>query len=268
MVSGAAVKDLFVSYANPDQPWAEWVAWQLEELGFSVVVQAWDFSGNWVLQMNAAMQEADRTVALLSPDYLRSKFTPSEWAEAFRRDPTGERGLLIPVRVAMVEPTGLLAQLVYVDLVGVEEPQAILRLRQRVHGERRKPASSPPYPGAARRTAPPSYPGHGVGELQEAARAVNGLVERTALPSGLVRLGVNPQGFAQFRHEQSQLVLVLLPGGSFTMGSAEGTAPEDTDEHPAHEVVVSPFLIAKFPVTQQRVGVVRGRLPPRVLREA
>ncbi len=42
-------------------------------------------------------------------------------------------------------------------------------------------------------------------------------------------------------------VLVLLPGGTFTMGNERGLA----DERPPHEVTVNPFAMDKFEVTQQ-----------------
>jgi hypothetical protein len=32
--------DFFVSYTQADRAWAEWVAWQLEEMGFRVLFQA------------------------------------------------------------------------------------------------------------------------------------------------------------------------------------------------------------------------------------
>ena len=37
------VKDFLISYAAPDAQWAEWIAWQLEKAGYSVIIQAWDF---------------------------------------------------------------------------------------------------------------------------------------------------------------------------------------------------------------------------------
>ena len=36
-------KDFFVSYAGADQEWAEWVAWQLEQAGYSVELDVWDW---------------------------------------------------------------------------------------------------------------------------------------------------------------------------------------------------------------------------------
>src|SRR6266496_2393566 len=77
-----AAKDFFVSYNKADREWAEWIAWQLETEGYTTVLQAWDFlpGSNFVLDMEKASQQASRTLALLSPDYLTSQFTPSEWA--------------------------------------------------------------------------------------------------------------------------------------------------------------------------------------------
>ena len=35
--------DFFVSYNEAERAWATWIAWQLEEAGYSVIIQAWDF---------------------------------------------------------------------------------------------------------------------------------------------------------------------------------------------------------------------------------
>ena len=92
------MKDFFISYNKADRVWAEWIAWHLEENGYSVVIQAWDFrpGGNFVLDMQSATEEGARAIAVLSPDYLASKFTAPEWAAFFAQDPTGEKGLLLP----------------------------------------------------------------------------------------------------------------------------------------------------------------------------
>lgn len=37
------MKDFFISYNSADRTWAEWIAWQLEEAGYTTVLQAWDF---------------------------------------------------------------------------------------------------------------------------------------------------------------------------------------------------------------------------------
>src|SRR5262245_20705506 len=143
------MKDFFISYNREDKQWAEWIAWQLEDAGFSVIIQAWDFVGNWVIRMNEAMRETARTIAVLSPDYVKALYTQPEWANAFRLDPTGVKDLLIPVRVGPVDLDGVLAQMVYVDLVNLDECAAVELLLKRMRGERGKPSSSPAFPSSA-----------------------------------------------------------------------------------------------------------------------
>jgi len=96
---------VFVSYNQKDRSWAEWIGWQLEEEGLKVIIQHWDFVGNWVLQMEKAMKNADKTVIVLSDHYVKALYTQPEWADAFRRDPTGERDILIPVRISQLRTT-------------------------------------------------------------------------------------------------------------------------------------------------------------------
>jgi TIR domain/NB-ARC domain len=139
--------DFFISYNQADRDWAEWIAWQLEDKGNTTVVQAWDFRGNFVLEMDRAAKEAERTIAVLSPNYVQALFTQPEWAAAFAKDPTSEKNQLIPVRVKEVELKGLLAQINYVDFVGRSEPRAREMLLARVRGLRLKPSKQPPFPG-------------------------------------------------------------------------------------------------------------------------
>jgi len=72
--------DFFISYNKADRNWAEWIAWQLEDAGYTTVLQAWDFrpGSNFVLEMQQASAQAARTIAVLSPDYLASRFTQPE----------------------------------------------------------------------------------------------------------------------------------------------------------------------------------------------
>src|SRR6266850_5919162 len=118
--------DFFVSYNQADKDWAEWIAWELEQVGYTTVIQAWDFlpGSNFVLEMQKAACEASRTIAVLSPDYLNAEFTQPEWAAALAADPDGRAGKLIPVRVRECKPPGLLKAIVYIDLVGAEESVA------------------------------------------------------------------------------------------------------------------------------------------------
>jgi hypothetical protein len=155
-------RDFFISYNSADCQWAEWIAWQLEEAGYTTVLQAWDFrpGSNFVLEMQRAASEAERTIAVLSQAYLNALYTQPEWAAAFGRDPTGKKGTLLPVRVQECDLEGLLPQIVYVDLVGLDEAEAKDALLAGVRRERAKPTTPPGFPGAAPRSVPeqPRFP--------------------------------------------------------------------------------------------------------------
>jgi len=159
----AEKRDFFVSYNRADKQWAEWIAWQLEEVGYTTVIQAWDFrpGSNFVIEMQRAAEQARRTIAVLSPDYLQALYTQPEWAAAFAQDPTGEKGTLLPVRVQECELQGLLSQVVYIDLVGLTEQAANETLLTGVKQGRVKPTTAPGFPGAVERiiSEQPDFPG-------------------------------------------------------------------------------------------------------------
>jgi hypothetical protein len=142
------MKDFFISYHRADRQWAEWIAWTLEEGGYSVILQAWDFrpGSNFVIEMQNAALEAGRTIAVLSEEYLAAGFTQPEWSAAFAFDPTGLFKKLVPVRVSKCEPAGLLAPIVYIDLVGLSADDARLSLFSAFTG-RGKPDVPPKFPG-------------------------------------------------------------------------------------------------------------------------
>ncbi len=141
--------DFFVSYTSADRPWAEWIAWELEDAGYRVVVQAWDMpaGSNFVHEMDEATRSAARTIAVLSPAFLASEFCEAEWGAAFRSDPVGRGRRLIPVRVRDCDPDGLLGSVVYIDLVGLEPDASREALLAGVRSERVKPARAPAHPG-------------------------------------------------------------------------------------------------------------------------
>lgn len=155
--------DFFISYNRADHLWAEWIAWQLEEADYTVILQAWDFrpGGNFVHKMDGATIEAERTIAVLSPDFLTSSFTQPEWNAAFAKDPTGEKGILLPVRVRECDIKGLLGQIVYIDLIKLDEAAAKRVLLEGVKRGRAKPDEKPEFPGAPKRTiaSRPRFPG-------------------------------------------------------------------------------------------------------------
>jgi len=92
------MKDFFISYNKADRARAEWIASQLDKASYTVFLQAWDIrpGSNFVLEMQRGAAEAERTIAVLSADYLYASFTLPELAAAFAQNPKGEKGTLVP----------------------------------------------------------------------------------------------------------------------------------------------------------------------------
>jgi hypothetical protein len=149
--------DFFVSYQQDDREWAEWIAWQLEKAGHSVLFQGWDFvpGTNWIKLMQNGVSHSARVIVVLSPAYIGSVFGAAEWQAIWVHDPDGAGRRVIPVRVAECERPGLLAGIVSIDLFGVPEPKALQRLQdaiQRALDGRAKPLQPPSFPAAAGNT--------------------------------------------------------------------------------------------------------------------
>jgi hypothetical protein len=150
----AVEKDFFISYTGADVVWAEWVAQTLEDAGYRNVLQAWDFrpGENFIQRMGEALAEADRVIAVLSPAYFRSEYTRDEWTAALVRD-RGQADRLLPLRIAPCVLPPLLANRIYIDLVGLQETQAAEQLLAGVQPGRAQPADKRPFPGAGRPAA-------------------------------------------------------------------------------------------------------------------
>jgi tetratricopeptide (TPR) repeat protein len=143
------VADFFISYTSVDRAWAEWIAVQLETAGYITWVQAWDFrpGSDFIHEMQQATRASGRTIAVLSPAYFGSKFGEAEWRAAFAKDPTGELGLLVPVRVEECQLPGPLASRMYIDLVNTDEATARQRLLAGVGRSGARPTTVA-FPGA------------------------------------------------------------------------------------------------------------------------
>ena len=147
------MESVFISYTKADEEWARWIGGVLMSAGYSVTVQYKDFlpGTNFVEQMNQAVKNTDRTVAVLSADYLKSDFAASEWQAAFRDDPLGHKRKLVPVRVAKVSVNGLLRSVVYADIVGLTEESATAVLLGAISADNRPnpTMNEVPFPGAS-----------------------------------------------------------------------------------------------------------------------
>jgi len=144
--------DFFISYTGVDEECAEWIGWCLEDGGYKVILQKWDFRPgyNFVLAMHAAALVARHTMPILSPAYQEALFTGPEWAGCFAHDPTGKSRKLLPVRVVEFQPDGLFRAIIYIDLVKHlrtgDKDGARQELLLGVSEDRTKPLCEPPFP--------------------------------------------------------------------------------------------------------------------------
>jgi FOG: TPR repeat len=150
--------DFFISHAGRDRAWAEWVAWQLVQAGYSVELDVWDWPAgdNFVHRMNDALARCDRIVALWSEAYFEpSRYTSEEWTAI-----VAARLRWVPLRIEPVSPPVLLAAMIHRDLFGCTEPAAVAVLLEAVRHTDGRPQSAPSFPGrAADDNAGPRLPG-------------------------------------------------------------------------------------------------------------
>jgi TIR domain len=63
--------------------------------------------------MQKGVGECRCTLIVLSPNFPGSGFVEAEWTSAFAKDLTGENGILVPIRVAVCEPSGWFRARIY-----------------------------------------------------------------------------------------------------------------------------------------------------------
>jgi hypothetical protein len=95
--------DFFISHAGRDTAWAEWLAWQLQQAGYTVELDVWDWAPgeDFVARMQTALESADRLLAVCTKAYFTSVFGGAELRAAFARQAAGR---IVPV---LVEPVTL-----------------------------------------------------------------------------------------------------------------------------------------------------------------
>ncbi|WP_256788055.1 toll/interleukin-1 receptor domain-containing protein [Frankia sp. AvcI1] len=154
--------DFFVSYAAVDRAWAAWIAWELENAGYSVLFPEWDFvpGSHWTSQLRAGIERSTRMLAVLSEQYLSSVYGTAEWQTVYRADPQGFRRRLVPVRIENCRRPDVLGGIVSFDLFGCSRKEAGDRLRTQITavvGGRAKPLTQPAFPNDG--TLEPGIPG-------------------------------------------------------------------------------------------------------------
>lgn len=123
-------KDFFISFTSVDHKYAQWVNQTLKKAGHTTFIQGYDIkiADNFVNNMHIGIRDTRYTIAVLSPDYLKSNYAREEWQASWDKGIKQNRRCLIPVKVRPVDEEGLLGPIANIDLVDVNDKEAEKRL--------------------------------------------------------------------------------------------------------------------------------------------
>ncbi len=219
----------FISYSGADEKWARWIAEQIRSFGHETVVQAEDCGAgsNFVVDIDEALRGMTGLVSLLSPAYIKSRWCREEWARILKARVDGKKLDWVLLRVAHVDPPGLLDGIVYLDLVGQTKSDATESLRAHF-APAATAARGGAFPGTAR--FPGGSPLHGVprptdtfvgreaevAELRRCLTRTGGAVSVAAALDGLAGVGKTElAAYAAFAFAAED----LFPGGIFWLSA-------------------------------------------------
>lgn len=238
-----AATDFFISYAIRDgHTWAQWISHELERAGFRTMMQSKDFvpGSDFIALIDRGLREAAAVIAVLTPAYLTSDYGRMEWQAALRSRPSYPERKLIPVRVAPCEPEGLLASITYLDMVGIEDPEAareqlLSRVQHAIVG-RAISAQEPPFPPLAPAQPVPErpVPERPVPEPRGEARATES-EPAFAARARRGRVPVFPPADPA-PADADRVSLLHLPGPRFGRGLVRPDEPSEPAEWIAHVV--------------------------------
>jgi hypothetical protein len=148
MPSGSGERyDFFLSRRGSVAAIAREVADVLTEKGYRVLVQDYDIplGASFVDAMHEAVKNSRDLVILFNADYEQSPYTRKEFTsfEAERAQSQEERHIIV-LRCEDVPLRGLLADNVYQDLVGIQDPEE--RQRRIIAAAERQSQAAPPPP--------------------------------------------------------------------------------------------------------------------------
>ena len=162
--------DFFVSHADNDEAWAEWIAYQLHDMGFRVLTRLWDgVPGTRRFSLFEKGLSSAHTMALFSKAYLESASRQVEWETVCALDNQDGGRRLVPIRLEEIPLPRTVSGIESVDVFdrseadvraaltaasvssteGMREACPLSSLRARVFVRSESPAASPLRPGDA-----------------------------------------------------------------------------------------------------------------------
>lgn len=140
--------DLIVSYAGPDRPGEQWMAGLLEDDGFTVELDDWDWAAveSAVHRMDRALQHAERVLAVWSPRYVDPASSPGEEVSAALYLNHDRPGRPVPVLIEGFPVPPQYRPLIHISVADRAEYEATRQLLDRLRGRTGR-GHAHPFPG-------------------------------------------------------------------------------------------------------------------------
>ncbi|HEX2833422.1 MAG TPA: toll/interleukin-1 receptor domain-containing protein [Thermoanaerobaculia bacterium] len=135
--------DVFISYSHKDKEWVDGVLVRtLTAHGIDVLIDSDDFAGGAtsIENMTSAVENAQRTVVVLTDAWVQSEWTRFEGLLSVQTDPTGSKGKLIPILRQKCEPPKWLSIRSYLDFL--DDTRIAQQMERLIRALKRTPAAS------------------------------------------------------------------------------------------------------------------------------
>jgi formylglycine-generating enzyme required for sulfatase activity len=237
---------IFLCHAREDKAQVREVYHQLKALGFAPWLDEVDIlpGQDWDYEIERALETSDFVLVFLSTRSVgKIGYVQREFRRALYHAEEQPEGFIhtIPVKLDDCEVPRRFSRHQWANLYESGAFERIVRALHYGLQQRGQPLPTPliPEPSSAPpRVSPP---------------------ERDMTPSTPVGL---PEADGQTWTNSMGMEFVLIPAGTFMMGSLESDYEADDDEKPAHRVTISqPFFLGKYPVTQAQWEAVMGNNP-------
>ena len=132
-------QDFFVSFANADKIWAEWITWQLKSAHILAKIPNVDLQAeqNFAQTLPAILSDYKRILVILSLDYLSLLKKQLDWVLLLQQEAQKADGLalLVQVRECHDDLYSLFGDIPSINLVGLNELEAHALLLGKAHQE-------------------------------------------------------------------------------------------------------------------------------------
>ncbi len=141
---------IFISYSHKDKDWVQnWLLPKLETNGLPCHIDFRDFEIGvpGIINMERAVETCDKTVLVLTPDYLNSDFAQFEAILLQSQDPTGLKKRIVPLMLKDCQLPKRLAMLTWADFRDPDRREAELqRVIRQIKADFRKLDRKPAKP--------------------------------------------------------------------------------------------------------------------------